>query len=75
MDPATINTTSVQVIQYNGPFVTGTVAYNSATNTATFTPNAPLLAGTKYAFLVSNAVKGVNGLNMEDYYTSYFTTR
>jgi len=75
MDPATINTTSFQVIQYNGPFVTGTVAYNSATNTATFTPNAPLLAGTKYAFVVSNAVKGVSGLTMEDYYTSYFTTR
>ncbi|WP_406694478.1 N,N-dimethylformamidase beta subunit family domain-containing protein [Singulisphaera sp. Ch08] len=38
-----------------GGAVSGSLAYNSATNTATFTPSAPLLAQTTYLVTVNNA--------------------
>jgi PKD repeat protein len=38
-----------------GKSVTGTVSYNTATNTATFAPSAPLASGTTYAATVSGA--------------------
>src|SRR6266542_5871525 len=49
MDPTTINATNFTLtVTATGTPVTGTVAYNAGTNTATFTPTSPLASVTTY---------------------------
>ena len=47
--------TVVMTLTGPGGAVSGTLAYNSATNTATFTPAAPLAVQTTYTVNVSGA--------------------
>ncbi len=54
MDPATINTATVQLKQGSN-FVLGTVTYSGVT--AVFTPSAPLIANTVYTGTVTTGVK------------------
>src|SRR6185369_12744762 len=56
IDPATINVASFKVSA-----LAGTVNYDPATLTATFTPNVPLAAGTSYTLSVSTAVMDLAG--------------
>lgn len=48
MDPATINTNTVQLTAPGGALVPATVSYNAATRVATLTPSATLAAFTVY---------------------------
>ena len=48
IDVATLSTTTFVVTTPASAVVSGSVAYNAATKTATFTPSAPLVASTSY---------------------------
>ena len=48
IDVATLSTTTFVVTTPASAVVSGSVAYNAATKTATFTPSAPLVASTGY---------------------------
>ncbi|HYN82562.1 MAG TPA: Ig-like domain-containing protein [Gemmatimonadaceae bacterium] len=62
MDVNTINTTTftLRVSGTNAP-VAGSVGYNAATNTATFTPTAPLSPSTGYIAAVTTGARDVAG--------------
>lgn len=68
---STVNTTNIKVTDPNA--VSGAVSYNSMTNTAVFTPAAPLTASTTYTVTVSG-VTGTNGAKLANTYTSTFAT-
>ena len=62
MDPTTItNATFTLSVAGGGASVNGTVAYNSASQIATFTPSANLLGSTQYTAAISNQVKDLSG--------------
>ncbi len=76
MNPATISTSSFVVYRFDGGGrVTGTVYYDEVESTAVFLPSVPLLAATRYAFVLDTSVKDVNGLAMELPFNTDFTTR
>jgi len=75
MDPTTINTTTFTLRPTSGGAnVTGTVAYNAATNTATFTPSAPLANGTSYTATVTTGARDTAGNPLGAARTWAFTT-
>ncbi|WP_310572333.1 Ig-like domain-containing protein [Gemmatimonas sp.] len=55
--------------------VPGTVSYNSATRTATFTPSSPLANNSGYVATVTTGVTDVNGQALEAQAQSCFTPR
>lgn len=62
MNPATITTgTFLVTVTADGTPVSGTVAYNAASQIATFTPSANLLASTQFTATISPAVQDLNG--------------
>jgi methionine-rich copper-binding protein CopC len=70
VQPSTI---SVSVTSSDGTTVQGTTSYNSATNTAMFTPQSNLANATTYTVSVSGA-QDSSGLPMQSAYTWTFTT-
>jgi uncharacterized repeat protein (TIGR03803 family) len=54
-------TTSTFSVTSSGSPVAGSVAYNSSTKTATFTPSASLVTGTSYTVTISTGVTDSNG--------------
>jgi hypothetical protein len=75
MDPTTINTTTFTLRPTSsGTNLTGTVAYNAATNTATFTPSAPLSSATQYTATVTTGARDASGNPMAAAKTWTFTT-
>ena len=75
MDPATITTTTFTLRPTSsGTNLAGTVTYNAGTNTATFTPSAPLASGTQYTATVTTGARDVSGLAMTAAKTWTFTT-
>jgi hypothetical protein len=62
MDPTTItNAAFTLAVAGGGASVNGTVAYDSASQIATFTPSANLLANTQFTATISNQVKDLSG--------------
>jgi len=62
MDPTTItNATFTLAVAGGGAPVNGTVAYDPASQIATFTPSANLAGNTQYTATVSNMVKDLSG--------------
>ena len=61
MTPGTITTADFTLLDSAGHSVAGAVAYNAATNTATFTPTVALLANTSYSAAITTAVKDLAG--------------
>jgi hypothetical protein len=59
MDSSTVNDTTF-TLQYN-PFVSGTVAYDKGTRTATFTPDSLLSYSTTYTATITTGVKNSSG--------------
>ncbi|HUQ17991.1 MAG TPA: Ig-like domain-containing protein [Gemmatimonadaceae bacterium] len=57
-----------------GAAVPGTVTYNSGTNTATFTPTAPLSANTGYTATITTAAKDLAGNQLAANKVFAFTT-
>jgi hypothetical protein len=75
MDPTTINTTTFTLRPTaGGANITGTVAYNAATNTATFTPSATLANGTSYTATVTTGARDTAGNPLGAARTWAFTT-
>ncbi len=70
MDSTTI-TTATFVLSGG---VSGSVAYNSSTNTATFTPNSDLGSDATYTVTITTGVKDTSGNSMAIPYTWKFTT-
>jgi hypothetical protein len=73
MDPATLDTAAFSVTQGSTP-VSGAVAYNSATNTATFTPAAALSANLVYTATITTGAKNSAGTALSANHTWSFTT-
>jgi hypothetical protein len=61
MDPLTITTATFTLANGGGAGVAGTVSYNPVTFIATFTPGAPLTAGTSYIATVTTGAKDLAG--------------
>ena len=74
MDPATIDTTTfrLRVTATSAP-VTGTVAYNTVTNTASFTPSSPLTNTTQYTATVTTGAKDLAGNALAGNFSFLFT--
>ena len=71
-----LNSTTIQspATAFTVGGVAGSVAYDAATNTATFTPSAPLLYSTVYSAAVSTGVKDLAGNALAGNYSWSFTT-
>ena len=66
MDAATINTTTFSLkVTTNGQNIPGTVAYNSTTHTAEFTPSSQLPSSTNFTATVTAGVKDLAGNALE----------
>lgn len=61
MDPLTITTATFTVMPSGGTALAGTVTYNAVNFIATFTPSAPLVAGTTYVANVTNGATDLAG--------------
>ncbi len=74
MDAATMIAANFTLVGPNLVHVVGTVAWNAATNTISFTPSASLAEGTQYTAKISTAVKDSAGTAMAAYKVWGFTT-
>ena len=74
MNPATINTTTFTVQGPGTTAVAGIVTYNSASNTATFTPSALLGDGTAYTATLTTGIVNSKGIPLASNYSWTFTT-
>ena len=68
-----IDNGSIRIVDDTATPVSGTVAYNSAENTALFTPASPLASGGRYTVSVSPAVTDMAGHPLPGPYVSNFT--
>ena len=73
MDPASLTTTTFAVKQ-GGTSVAGAVTLDAATNTATFTPTAPLTFSLVYTSTISTGAKDLGGTALAANFTWTFTT-
>jgi hypothetical protein len=73
VDSATVDAADIKVTNSASSAVAGTVAYNSTTDTATFTPSAPLATSTQYTVTVTGVTSSGGGA-MSSSFTSSFTT-
>jgi Domain of unknown function (DUF4082)/Bacterial Ig-like domain/Bacterial Ig domain len=77
MDPATINTSTIELRDANGNLVPITVTYNAATHIATVDPSVTLAFGMTYTLTVKGGATGVKdqaGNVLAANFTSSFTT-
>ena len=75
LDAATINGTSMQLLDPSSSLVSATVTYNAANNTAILTPAAALLSSTTYkAVIKGGLIKDIAGNSLVSDYTWSFTT-
>jgi hypothetical protein len=73
MEHATLNETNITVKTLSSA-VTGSVSYDDATKTATFTPVTPLAYGIPYTITVTTGVTDIAGTHMAAASTSQFFT-
>jgi hypothetical protein len=74
MNPSTINATTFTLVGPNGTAVSGQVTYNSASNTAIFTPAASLALATLYTATISTGVTDAFGNHLASNFVWSFTT-
>jgi hypothetical protein len=74
MQSSTINTTTFTLTGPGSTPVTGTVNYDSATNTATFTPTNPLALGQSYAANISPGAEDLAGNPLANYNWTFMTS-
>lgn len=74
MNPLTITTATVRLACPVGVAVTGTVSYQPSTNTATFTPAAPLPAATTCTGTVTTGAQDIAGNALASDFVWTFTT-
>jgi hypothetical protein len=71
MDPATLNTGTVQVTDAGGNPVAGTVSYLG--NVAFFTPSQTLASGMQYTVTLTSDIKSADGASLTPYSWSFTT--
>lgn len=74
MSSATITTVTFTVVGPGATPVAGTVAYNTTTRTAQFTPTAPLALGTAYTATVTTGAKDSAGNSLASNHVWNFAT-
>jgi len=74
MQPSTINTTTFTLTGPGNTLVTGTVNYDSASNTATFTPANPLALDQPYAANISPGAEDLSGNPLANYNWTFMTS-
>ncbi len=79
VDPTTVNTTTVQLLDPTSTPVTATVSFNSTTDTATLSPTGALTQNVMYTVLVQGGssgavVKDTSGNALAANFSSTFTT-
>ena len=74
MNPASINASTFTLAGPSNASVAGQVSYDSASNTAIFTPSATLSANTLYTATITTGVKDVYGNALASNYVWIFTT-
>ena len=76
MDPTTINAANITLkVTSSGAAVAGSVAYNTSSHVATFTPSASLAETTGFTLTIAGAVKDSVGNAMGTAVVVTFTTR
>jgi hypothetical protein len=73
-DPATISTSSFQLLDPGGAAVPASVAYDASSSTATLTPTSPLAASTAYTARLATSVTALDGTALSAAVTWSFTT-
>ena len=74
MQSSTISTSSFTLAGPGTTAVAGAVAYNSATNTATFTPTSGLAPNTLYTGTITTSAQSQVGIGLSANFTWTFTT-
>lgn len=74
MSASTLTASTFTLAAASGGAVTGTVAYDSTANKATFTPSAKLASSTQYTATISTAAASSAGVGMAGAYNWSFTT-
>lgn len=74
MTASTITTSTFTVTGPGATPVAGTVAYNTTTRIATFTPTSPLTASTAYTATITTGAEDLSGNGLASNYTWSFTT-
>jgi len=74
INPATITLNSILLDDADGIPVDGAVAYDAASRTATFHPDADLVPEENYKATVTTAIEDLAGIAMEKEYSWEFTT-
>jgi len=74
MNGATLTTSTFTLTATGFPAVTGTVTYNTGTQTATFMPSAALASNTAYTATITTGAQGATGAALASNYTWTFTT-
>lgn len=70
MNEATLNSNNILVTDQLGNVSGGVVAYDSGTNTAVFTPTAPLSGSSLYTVALTSGVKDTNGKSLNEGFES-----
>jgi len=74
MNGATLTPSTFMLTATGSPAATGTVTYNTGTQTATFTPSAALASSTTYTATITTGAQGATGAALASNYTWSFTT-
>jgi len=74
MNAATLTTSTFTLTATGFPAATGTVTYNTGTQTATFTPSPALAASTAYTATITTGAQGSAGAALASNYKWTFTT-
>lgn len=75
IDASTVTASSITLrLSSSGAFVSGTVSYDAASRTATFTPASALSFSTAYTVTVANTVRSATGVALTQNFQSTFST-
>lgn len=74
MNQSTVNDSTFVLSDPSGALVAGSVSYDSASFTATFTPNAPLAPDTMYMAGISSGITSIADTPLPEDFTWSFTT-
>jgi uncharacterized membrane protein/protocatechuate 3,4-dioxygenase beta subunit len=74
VDDSTINTDTFYISDTSGTSVPGTIVFDYTSDTATFTPSAPLLVNTTYTATLTTQISDIDGNSLGENYSWSFTT-
>lgn len=74
LDASTVNSTNVKVYDANNSLVAGTVSYDAAKRTISFTTTSPFSYNATYTVRIASLVKDIRGVSLGSNYSWSFTT-